>query len=528
MERAIGRLYEFQVVCIDGETTIGKLDAFRAFAERSSKLLSLSAFLGLVVPSAFHANEGATGIRQLFIDRMNLLTCFSFENRKQIFEIHRSFKFALIVARSGIGQDLTNCAFYLQEVDWLRQANQADRLLCYDRKFIERTGGRHLTLIELQSQLDLAIAEQVFLGSSFFGDTAESLSVRLGRELNMTDDAFRFVSVHGEGDPRDPDIANSLRDQGYIPLHEGKTFHQYTDRWEDRPRYLIPLDKVSDKRNWLRAAQFYRLGFRDIARSTDERTGIFAFFPPGVLFGNTAPCERQPERRPNVNSILISAVVDSYVFDWVLRLKSAAHVNLFILNGCPVPRLSAAAELVLVHCALRLTCNHAGYALLWEEQLGDAWREPTNSRKWPVLEGEAARWAVRAAIDAVVADAYGLSFDQYQHVLSSFSHKSYPKAPELCLAAFSELKQIGLDAFVRKHDPYWDIPLVRSLPQPVLTFPQLVDDGIQPDSGSDTSPPSKTDKPPAKRGRKPKVQEVTEPVLPLFANLASPPKTSSN
>ena len=222
MERAIGRLYEFQVVCIDGETTIGKLDAFRAFAERSSKLLSLSAFLGLVVPSAFHANEGATGIRQLFIDRMNLLTCFSFENRKQIFEIHRSFKFALIVARSGIGQDLTNCAFYLQEVDWLRQANQADRLLCYDRKFIERTGGRHLTLIELQSQLDLAIAEQVFLGSSFFGDTAESLSVRLGRELNMTDDAFRFVSVHGEGDPRDPDIANSLRDQGYIPFRSTK------------------------------------------------------------------------------------------------------------------------------------------------------------------------------------------------------------------------------------------------------------------------------------------------------------------
>jgi len=57
---------------------------------------------------------------------------------------------------------------------------------------------------------------------------------------------------------------------------------------------------------------------------------------------------------------------------------------------------------------------------------------------------------------------YGLSCDQYTHVLSSFSHKSYPKAPEVCLAAFDELHAIGLEAFCRKHDPYWDTPPTRS------------------------------------------------------------------
>jgi hypothetical protein len=81
------------------------------------------------------------------------------------------------------------------------------------------------------------------------------------------------------------------------------------------------------------------------------------------------------------------------------------------------------------------------------------------------------RWAVRAAIDAVVADAYGLSRDQYAHVLSTFSHKSYPKAPELCLARFDELKEIGLEAFTRKHDPYWDLPLNENLPEPVIELP---------------------------------------------------------
>ena len=83
---------------------------------------------------------------------------------------------------------------------------------------------------------------------------------------------------------------------------------------------------------------------------------------------------------------------------------------------------------------------------------------------WPVLAGDDERWAVRAAIDAVVADAYGLSRDQYAHVLSTFSHASYRKAPELCLARFDELKKLGLEAFTRKYDPYWDIPLEREPP----------------------------------------------------------------
>ena len=91
---------------------------------------------------------------------------------------------------------------------------------------------------------------------------------------------------------------------------------------------------------------------------------------------------------------------------------------------------------------------------------------------WPVLAGDDERSEVRAAIDAVVADAYGLSRDQYAHVLSTFSHKSYPRAPELCLARFDELKQLGLDAFTRKYDAYHDIPLNENRhPQPVIDLP---------------------------------------------------------
>jgi hypothetical protein len=87
-----------------------------------------------------------------------------------------------------------------------------------------------------------------------------------------------------------------------------------------------------------------------------------------------------------------------------------------------------------------------GGAPLWRDQVGDIWREPKPPFTWPVLASDDERWEVRAAIDAVVADAYGLTREQYAHVLSTFSHASYRRALELCLAKFDELKQIGLDA----------------------------------------------------------------------------------
>jgi hypothetical protein len=108
------------------------------------------------------------------------------------------------------------------------------------------------------------------------------------------------------------------------------------------------------------------------------------------------------------------------------------------------------------------------YAPLWREQLGEAWREPGAPSTWPVLSGDDSRWA---AIDAVVAHAYGLPRDQYAHVLSTFSHSSYKDAPRQCLAAFDELQSLGLEAFTKTHDPYWDIPLNENLPQPVIDLP---------------------------------------------------------
>lgn len=481
-KRLLDRVYRHVGRTAGGLPSGAVTDLWQPFAERGLAVLRESGTVGTVVPSAFHANQSATGIRTLYIEQSALRYCFSFENLRKLFEIDSRFKFALVVAtRGGGAADEIACGFYLDDPEWLFRKEDP---LVFDRAFVRATGGEYLSMMELRSKTAADVAATMYRGARAMGAIRLELHIRPGEEMHMSKCAHLFTptsDVLPYEDPREPNEAEALRVRGYFPLHEGKTFHQYNDKWEDRPRYLVALAAIEDKTAWRDAARYYRLAFRDIASSTNERTGIFAVLPPRILCGNKAPCEREPSKRPNARVLLFVAVANSHTFDWTLRLKVSATVNLFILDGCPVPTVAfeVPRDRFLAHSALRLTCNHAGYAPLWREQLGDLWREPgRNAYDWPAVSGDESRWGLRAAIDAVVADAYGLTRAQYEHVLAGFSHKSYPAAPVRCLAAYDALKRDGLEAFVRANDPYWDVPQVETLPKPVieLSVPKAVGD----------------------------------------------------
>ena len=236
---------------IDGEKTIGKQDLFRLFMEREAGLLARSGTVGVVVPSAFHGNEGATGVRSLYLNNMALRCCYSFENRRALFEIHRSFKFALIVAMAGGTTTEFSCAFYLHDDEWLFNQRDGREPLCYTLDFVRRTGGEYMTLLELQTRDDVAVAEVCFANGESFGQLCDRTGIRLGRELNMTDDAWRFTLTAEildiKCDPRDPDVACQPRQKGYLLLHEGKTFWQFDDHWRDRPRFLVNISQLENR-----------------------------------------------------------------------------------------------------------------------------------------------------------------------------------------------------------------------------------------------------------------------------------------
>jgi hypothetical protein len=450
-KRLSDRLYRFQRTETAGGVTGGNLDLFRLFAERQLELTGPSGAIGVLMPSAFHANEGSTAIRRLYLQSTDLTCCLSFENRRKLFDIDSRFRFDLLIARRPGPTRSVRCAFYL---DRFEQINDPSRLMIYDAAFIETAGGNNLTLVELRGPADMEVARHLFSTPGRLGPWCRSRGIQFGNDLHMTADAGSFLPI---------DRASKQH-----LLHEGKTFHQFTDRWDTAPRYAVSPGALTAKPALLAAASHYRLVFRDIARSSDEHTMIAAIAPPGVVFGHTATVERAPAQRPHSEALVLCALLNSHPFDWLARLKAGTHLSLYLLDGLPVPAFLPLATRFLAHGALRLSCNHLGYAALWRDQLGQRWAGPP-------LPDPDQRWRLRAAIDAVVAQAYGLSREAYARVLAGFSHKSFVRTEGFCLAAFDALAAQGLEAFCRQLDPCFDHATVTTRP-----IASAVSDGDRP------------------------------------------------
>ncbi len=436
--------------------------------EKNYYLLSPTGITGVLVPSAFHSGEGATGIRKLYLENMRMHCCYSFENTKKIFDIHSSQKFAVVVAsKDSITSDF-ECGFYLHDDEWLFDGHRANALI-YSMDFIKAMDDKYLAFPELKDKQGMLICSKAYSGTLLFKEYMDRAGINLAVELNMSKDSKRFVpSDNNNGlDIRTPNVHASLLDKGNLLLIEGKHIWQFDDCYGPSPRYIVPLTHLSDKKHFLQLPSL-QICFQDVSGATNERTVVFSLEPPGVVFGDTVKApERSPFNRPNYKALVVVSMMNSYPIDFLGRLKGTSHVSLFMVEGLPVPKLP---ESFLAHNCLRLTANHSGYAPLWKEQIGDARREKTPSNSWPVIQGEEERWSVKAMIDAVVANGYGFSREAYSHILSTFSHKSYPDAPACCLYYFNEIQKIGIEEFIKKNDPYWDIPLNKDLPKPVLSL----------------------------------------------------------
>ena len=483
-KRANDALYRFQKVEVDGDLAGRQLDAFRVFMERAYQVLRAGGRTGVVVPSAFHANEGATGVRRLYLQQMSLHCCFSFENRRGLFEIHRSFKFAAIVAEKGLFTTEFPCAFYLHDDEWLFNNTKTDEPLRFTADFVTRTGGAYLNFLELRSKSDASAAATCYANGVSCGRVLASCGMHLQgppAALHMSHESERFATAPGVSTWSEYlhiVLPPGKEQRTTLSLFEGKHFRDFCDQWGPPPRYLVPIANLQDRPAHIGRARHYQLAVRAIARSTDDRTLLAAFLPPGTVCGHSVFVDSETGKHLSTSGLHFLACLNSFTLDWVCRQLVAANVTLFVLRNLPMPDRPNTVHF-LAHAALRLTCNHAGYEPLWREQMGDRWREAGTAFTWPVLSGEGARWAVRASIDAVVAHAYGLTSDQYAHVLSTFSHSSYKDAPRQCLAAFAELQFIGLEAFTQRHDPYWDIPLNENLPQPVIELPMPATEALK-------------------------------------------------
>lgn len=400
-----------QIGEVNGRKAGSDINLFKLFTEQTYNLLRPDGRCGIVIPSGIYTDLGATQLRRMLYDRSRITGLFGFENRRAIFEgVDSRFKFVVLSFEKGGATAQFPVAFMRHDVAELTRF-PADDSLRLSVKLITRLSPATVSLMEFNSAQDIAITEKLLrhplLGEKHTG----SWNVGFTREFDMTNDSDVFSTAPGKR---------------RLPLYEGKMIWQFQHGYAE-PRYWVDaaagrarlLGREEDTGQTL-DYQDYRLGFRDIAASTNERTLISTIIPP-AFHGNKLPTAKVWEDGKRLidraTQLFICALWNSFVVDWVIRLKVTTTLNYFYMEQLPIPRLTAAdaAFPPLVERAARLIGTTEEYDDLLKEIFSPKATHRTHGEHSP--EGRA---KLRAEIDAQVAHLYGLTDSEFAHILGTF------------------------------------------------------------------------------------------------------------
>lgn len=305
----------------------GHANLYQLFVERSLGLLRRGGRLGLVLPSGFLTDHGCGPLRRHLLARTQVDLCVSIENRDGLFPIHRSLRFLLLCATTG---GTTASLPYRAGV---RSAETLDRIpergadpnaVALPAALLERVSGPSLAVPEIRSSTDLALVSRLAFAFPALGD-AGGWRARFGRELNATDDRPHFVSIAGAG---------SLQAEVY-PIVEGKHLSPFHVDVASA-RAAIPAGAAC---RLLDRASTYgrtRLAYRDVSSATNRLTLIAALVPPNVVTTHTLFCLKGAAT-PDVH-LFLCGIFNSFVANYLVRLRVTTHVSAGIIDRLPVPR----------------------------------------------------------------------------------------------------------------------------------------------------------------------------------------------
>jgi hypothetical protein len=335
---------------------------------------------------------------------------FCFENRKELFEnVDSRFKFVVLTFMKGGTTESFPAAFMRHEIRELEDFPERG-FIEMPVSFVKRQSPDSLSVMEIKNELDFTIAKKMMQFPALGEKIEGTWNLKLTREFDMTNDSHLFHTSPGKN---------------RLPLYEGKMIHQFRADFAE-PRYwveekegrkaLLGRDKdIGQEMDY----QKYRLGFRDVAASTNERTLIASMIPP-AFHGNKIPTVvavyKEQRLITTKELLMLMAFMNSFVCDWNIRQRVTTTINFHYLYSLAVPRLTATShafeEIVMI--TARLICCTETFSQLWREVTGIRW----TSKSGAVEDRE--RLQLRCKLDAIIAHEYGLREDEFVHVLESF------------------------------------------------------------------------------------------------------------
>ena len=290
------------------------VNRYQLFVERALQLARPGGRIGLVLPSGVVTNAGAAPLRRHLFERADVDSVTGLDNRAGIFPIHRSLRFILLTATSGRPTRDIACRFGMTRTEDLDTPDRQRPPLVVPRPLLARlSGSDDLGIPVMATERDLRILEKVSARLRWLG-AADGWNVQFGRELNATDDRGAFALFSGA--------------DGTRSVLEGKQIDPFRVSMDDC-RYEL---RASGTKKVARRA---RLAYRDIASATNRLTLIAAVIPPRAVTTHTLFCLKTT--LPVDAQHVLCALFNSFVANYLIRLRVNTHVTVALVSRLPVP-----------------------------------------------------------------------------------------------------------------------------------------------------------------------------------------------
>jgi hypothetical protein len=425
-------------------TGLGDVNTYALFSEAFSRLAGARGRAGVIVPTGIATDATTAPFFAHLIEKKRLASLFDFENSTPIFPgVHRSFKFSLLTLAADCPE--AAFAFFLTAPD---QLSQPERRFTLSAAEIAAINPNTKTAPVFRARADAELTAAIYgrvpvLIDETKGAAGNPWGMSFSAMFHMSNDSGLFrtaAQLFAAGFVHKGTDWVSPQDGRYVPLYEAKMIHQFDHRWatyapsgganadskgsrdatlaekqdptfEPTPRYWVPEADVSERlapKSWTRG---WLMGWRDIARATDERTVIAAAFPRAAVGNNLPVMFIDADLDPRLYAALLGSL-SSLACDYFARHKvGGTHVNYFIYQQLAVlapPSYTEDALAFIVPRFLELTFTSQAMAA-FARDLG--YTGP------PFGWDEDRRARLRSELDAWYARAYSLTRNQLRYIL---------------------------------------------------------------------------------------------------------------
>lgn len=421
----------------------GRIKTDPLFAETGRALLAGDGRSGMILPTGIATDATTQYFFKDLVESGSISSLYDFENAKPLFEgVHRSYKFCLLTL---VGRDSrepeADFAFFAHDPNDLDRRGVRFALSPEEITLLNpNTGTCPVFRSRRDAEITLGIYRRVPVLIREGDPSVNAWSARYRAGLfDMTAGSHLFQTrdeLEDDGWILQGNVYHKAKRE-MLPLYEAKMFHHYDHRWatyeQDGPVRDVTLDEKQDRdfvvtpRYWVnehdvdavlegRWNRDWMLGWRRIARSTDERTFVATILPPVaagdsvfILFADDKSC--------------LEACFNSFVFDFVARQKLAGlNVLFYIVKQLPVlaPEVLDQRTPWDANSSLRNWINTRVVELNYTAYDLRDFAQSLSADRPPVAWDSTRRESIRAELDAAFFHLYGIERDDVDYIMETF------------------------------------------------------------------------------------------------------------